>query len=112
MPQHLRVSFGRILGTYQVLTGAARSSQQILLRICLNGAANHGFISRSGITTLAELVQMHQDLYNVGLDLAIVLATVTVALDGDILTGKLFIGKESSAVPGLLRTLGELNAHN
>ncbi|CAF0824280.1 unnamed protein product [Adineta ricciae] len=78
----------------------------------LNAAANHGFISRSGITTLAELVQMQQDLYNVGLDLAIVLATVGVALDGDILTGKLSIGKESSAVPGLLRTPGGLNAHN
>ncbi|UJR11410.1 hypothetical protein I4U23_015590 [Adineta vaga] len=78
----------------------------------LNTAANHGYISRNGITTFAELVQMQQELYNVGLDLALLLATIGVALDGDIITGKLSIGKESTAVPGLLRTPGGLNAHN
>ena len=78
----------------------------------LNTAANHGYLNRSGITTFNELIQMQQKLYNVGLDLAIFLATVGVALDGDIVTGKLSIGRNSSAVPGLLKTPGGLNTHN
>jgi hypothetical protein len=78
----------------------------------LNTAANHGYIDHSGITTFDELVQMQQDLYNVGLDLAILLATIGVVLDGDIVSGKLSIGKESTAVPGILNTPYGLNAHN
>ncbi|CAF0894567.1 unnamed protein product [Adineta steineri] len=78
----------------------------------LNTAANHGYINRSGITNFDELVKMQQVLYNAGLDLAIVLATVGVALDGDIITGKVSIGKQSSEVPGILTTPAGLNSHN
>ncbi|CAF1003345.1 unnamed protein product [Adineta steineri] len=78
----------------------------------LNTAANHGYLNRSGITNFDELVIMQQDLYNIGLDLAIILATIGVALDGDIITGKLSIGRQSSKVPGILTTPSGLNSHN
>ena len=77
----------------------------------LNTAANHGYINRNGITDFNQLVQAQQNLYNVAPDLAIALATAGVLLDGDIRTGKLSIGKNSSAVPGILNTPGGLNYH-
>lgn len=54
----------------------------------MNVLANHGFISRDGIVTWSELVQGQQNVFNVGYDLAVLLATVGVALDGDIITEK------------------------
>jgi hypothetical protein len=48
----------------------------------LNAAANHGFLSRDGIVTFNELVAAQQNVYNVGYDLAVVLATLGVGLDG------------------------------
>ncbi|CAF1003287.1 unnamed protein product [Adineta steineri] len=71
----------------------------------LNTAANHGYLNRSGITNFDELVIMQQFLYNIGLDLAIILATIGVALDGDIITGKLSIGRQASKVPGIISDL-------
>ena len=82
----------------------------------LNTAANHHFLSHDGITTFAELVDAQQNLYNVGYDLAVVLATLGVALDGDILTGKLSIGcdatSRTSATGSLLGDELGLNGHN
>lgn len=49
----------------------------------LNAAANHGFLSRDGIVTFNELVAAQQNVYNVGYDLAVVLATLGVGLDGE-----------------------------
>ncbi|KAL9116549.1 MAG: hypothetical protein Q9187_006925 [Circinaria calcarea] len=82
----------------------------------LNAAANHHFISHDGITTFTELVDAQQNLYNVGYDLAVILATLGVAMDGDIVTQKLSIGcdatSRTSATGSLLgRQLG-LNGHN
>ena len=48
----------------------------------LNAAANHGFLSRDGIVTFNELVAAQQNVYNVGYDLAVTLATLGVGLDG------------------------------
>jgi hypothetical protein len=83
----------------------------------LNAAANHNFLSHDGITTFDELVDAQQNLYNVGYDLAVVLATLGVALDGDIVTGKLSIGSDATAKTALLGNalLGSetgLNGHN
>merc|ERR1712087_505768 len=50
----------------------------------LNAAANHGFLARDGITTYNELVDAQQNLYNVGYDLANLLAIAGVGLDGDL----------------------------
>ncbi|KAL8667581.1 MAG: hypothetical protein Q9202_000436 [Teloschistes flavicans] len=82
----------------------------------LNTAANHHFLSHDGITTFAELVDMQQNLYNVDYDLAVTLATLGVALDGDVLTGKLSIGcdatSRTSATGNLLGDELGLNGHN
>jgi unspecific peroxygenase len=73
-------------------------------------------LSHDGITTFNELVDAQQNLYNVGYDLAVTLATTSIALDGDILTGKLSLGCEATsrtaALGGLLSgTQPGLNGH-
>ena len=82
----------------------------------LNTAANHHFLSHDGITTFNELVDAQQNLYNVGYDLAVTLATLGVALDGDVVTGKLSLGcdatSRTSATGSLLGNELGLNGHN
>lgn len=52
------------------------------------------------MTNFNELVQAQQNVYNVGYDLAVVLATLGTALDGDLGTTRLTLGKDG------------LNTHN
>lgn len=100
----------------------------------LNAAANHNvraacspstshltekqFLSHDGITTFTELVDAQQNVYNIGFDLAVTLATLGVSLDGDIVTGKLSIGCDATSRTsslGLGSLLGDelgLNGHN
>ena len=82
----------------------------------LNAAANHHFLSHDGITTFNELVDAQQNLYNVGYGLAVTLATLGVALDGDVITGKLSLGcdatSRTSATGSLLGNELGLNGHN
>ncbi|KAL9003549.1 MAG: hypothetical protein Q9188_003590 [Gyalolechia gomerana] len=82
----------------------------------LNAAANHHFLSHDGITTFNELMDMQQNLYNVGYDLAVLLATIGIALDGDIVTEKLSIGcdatSRTSVAGSLLGPEVGLNGHN
>jgi hypothetical protein len=74
------------------------------------------FLSHDGITTFAELVDAQQNLYNVGYDLAVLLAVLGIAFDGDVGTEKLSIGCDAtSRTSGLLDLLGDelgLNGHN
>ncbi|KAI9846883.1 MAG: hypothetical protein M1837_003495 [Sclerophora amabilis] len=83
----------------------------------LNTAANHHFLSHDGITTFNELMDAQQNLYNVGYDLALLLATLGVALDGDIVTTKMSLGCDATSRTSLLgigllgRETG-LNGHN
>lgn len=70
----------------------------------LNAAANHGYLPRNGVATFAQLVDAQMTVYNVGLDLAVLLCTVSVPLDGDIVTTKMSIGGDATpqtAAPGL-----------
>ncbi|KAH9224889.1 putative aromatic peroxygenase [Leptodontidium sp. 2 PMI_412] len=63
----------------------------------LNAAANHNFLARDGITTFNELVDAQQNLYNVGHDLATLLAVLGLTTtDGDIVTEKLSIGCDAT----------------
>ena len=63
----------------------------------LNTAANHNFLAHDGITTFTELVDAQQNVYNVGYDLANLLATLGLTLtDGDIVTQKLSIGCDAT----------------
>ena len=73
-------------------------------------------MSHDGITTFGELVDAQQNLYNVGYDLAVTLATLGVGLDGDPVTEKLSIGcdatSRTSATGSLLGDELGLNGHN
>lgn len=83
----------------------------------LNAAANHGFLARDGITTFNELVDAQQNLYNVGYDLAQLLALLGLTLtDGDLVTEKLSIGCDAttrtSFSPALTGSEPGLDGHN
>ncbi|KAF2112262.1 hypothetical protein BDV96DRAFT_580439 [Lophiotrema nucula] len=81
----------------------------------LNAAANHNFLSHDGITTFTELVDAQQNVYNVGYDLAVLLAVLGIENDGDVVTGKLSIGCDATSRTAALPLLGSqpgLNGHN
>jgi hypothetical protein len=83
----------------------------------LNTAANHNFLARDGITTFSELVDAQQNLYNVGYDLANLLAVLGLTLtDGDLVTEKLSIGCDAttrtSFSPLLTGSEPGLDGHN
>ncbi|ORY82462.1 Chloroperoxidase [Protomyces lactucae-debilis] len=86
----------------------------------LNAAANHGYLNHNGVTDFAQLVQAQMDVYNVGIDLAILLCTVSIPLDGDIVTTRMSIGGDATALTALggelqgntLGRQGGLNTHN
>jgi len=83
----------------------------------LNAAANHNFLAHDGITTFNELVDAQQNLYNVGYDLATLLALLGLTLtDGDIVTQKLSIGCDAttrtSFNPALTGSEPGLDGHN
>ncbi|KAG8630668.1 hypothetical protein KVT40_002287 [Elsinoe batatas] len=83
----------------------------------LNAAANHGFLARDGIVTYSELVDAQQNVYNVGYDLANLLALLGLTLtDGDIVTERLSIGcdatSRTSFNPLLTGSQPGLDGHN
>jgi hypothetical protein len=83
----------------------------------LNTAANHNFLAHDGITTFNELVDAQQNLYNVGYDLAVLLAVLGLTTtDGDVVTEKLSIGcdatSRTSVNPALTGSEPGLDGHN
>ena len=83
----------------------------------LNVAANHNFLAHDGITTYNELVDAQQNVYNVGYDLANLLALLGLTLtDGDLVTEKLSIGCDAttrtSISPVLTGSEPGLDGHN
>lgn len=83
----------------------------------LNTAANHNFLAHDGITTFNELVDAQQNIYNVGYDLAVLLAVLGLTTtDGDIVTEKLSIGCDAttrtSVNPALTGSEPGLDGHN
>ncbi|PIA92521.1 Aromatic peroxygenase [Cercospora beticola] len=71
----------------------------------LNTAANHNFLARDGITTYKELVDAQQNVYNVGYDLANLLAFLGLQADGDLVTQKLSIGCDATGRTSFNRVL-------
>jgi hypothetical protein len=70
----------------------------------MNMFANHGFISRDGITNLAEVTDAAQNVLNMAWDLATVVSLVALTLgDGDIVSRRFSIGcdatNRTAAVP-------------
>lgn len=58
----------------------------------LNIMANYGYIDREGIATFGELVYGQQEFMGWAADLAIFLAAIAVALDGNVVNQKVSIG--------------------
>ena len=77
----------------------------------LNAAANHGFLPRNGLPTIAGTVIGLEEAYNMSPDLAAFLAIVSVALAGDPVTETWSIG---GAFPNTLPfpANGILGTHN
>lgn len=83
----------------------------------MNTAANHNFLSHDGIVTFNELVDAQQNVYNVGYDLAVLLAVLGLTTtDGDPVTQKLSIGcdatSRTSVSPILTGSEPGLDGHN
>jgi hypothetical protein len=66
----------------------------------LNAMANHGYIHRSGVVSLIDAVAGMHQIYNMGIDLALVLAIMGVVWTGDpvSLDPSFSIGGNSTAV--------------
>lgn len=56
----------------------------------LNALANHGYISRDGVTSLVEVTSAISSVYGMGLDIALILSTM----------GTVFVGNPISLSPG------------
>jgi hypothetical protein len=70
----------------------------------LNTLANHGYLSRTGITTFAEAANAIQTAYSMSFDIAVFLSALGLLAGGDIPTGIYSIGGRDSRVP---ETLGQ-----
>ncbi|KZO97178.1 Cloroperoxidase [Calocera viscosa TUFC12733] len=82
----------------------------------MNTLANHGFISRDGLTTWTELVAGMQNVWNVQYELAVLLAVLGIATDGDPVTEMLSIGGQVTQQIGTegqyTGNYGGLSKHN
>lgn len=68
----------------------------------LNTMANHGYISRDGITTFAEAANACQITLGFGYDTCVFLSALGLIAGGDLPTGKYSIGGTDSRVPNTL----------
>jgi len=78
----------------------------------LNAAANHGFLPRNGIPTIADTVTGLGAAFNMAPDLALVLAVAAVGLVGDPVAQSWSIGGRYSPVLPLTTAAGILGGHN
>nr|POE48917.1 aromatic peroxygenase [Quercus suber] len=65
----------------------------------LNTLANHGYLSRTGVTSFAEAANAIQIAYSMSFDIAVFLSALGLLAGGDIPTGKYTIGGRDSRVP-------------
>lgn len=68
----------------------------------LNTLANHGYLSRSGITSLAEAANAVQTAFSMSFDIAVFLSAFGLLAGGDLVTGKYSIAGKDSRVPNTL----------
>jgi len=68
----------------------------------LNTMANHGYISRNGITTFAEAANACQITLGFGFDTCVFLSALGLLAGGDLPSGKYSIGGMDSRVPNTL----------
>jgi len=73
----------------------------------LNAAANHGYLSRSGVTTIEETITGLSAAYGLGVAANAVLAAYAVIFDGDPVLGTWSIGGPPSSDPATKGLLGQ-----
>ncbi|KAJ4465070.1 hypothetical protein J3R30DRAFT_2950504 [Lentinula aciculospora] len=66
----------------------------------LNSLANHGYIPRNGIATIDQFVQGNQEVFGMGIDLAVFLSTYGAVVDGNILALSFSIGQGENSIIG------------
>ena len=77
----------------------------------LNTLANHGFLSRNGITSFAEAGNAVQTAYGFAYDLSTFLSGLGLLAGGDLVSGKYSIGGADSRVPNTLGPALGLDKH-
>ena len=77
----------------------------------LNTLANHGFLSRNGITSFAEASNAVQTAYGFGYDLSTFLSALGLIAGGDLVSGKYTIGGADDRVPNTLGPALGLDKH-
>lgn len=69
----------------------------------LNLLANHGYLPRSGLVNVGQVLEASARGFNMGADLATVLCIFAVLADGDIETESWYLGSPPDGVGGLNR---------
>lgn len=77
----------------------------------LNALANHGYISRDGITSFAEAANAVQTGYGFTYSLSVFLSALGLMAGGDLVTGKYTIGGMDARVPNTIGPAGGLDKH-
>jgi len=77
----------------------------------LNTLANHGYLSRTGITSFAEAANAIQEAYSMSFDLAVFLSALGLLAGGDIPTGAYSIGGADSRVPNTIGPAYGIDRH-
>ncbi|UZJ55619.1 hypothetical protein CBS101457_004939 [Exobasidium rhododendri] len=77
----------------------------------LNTLANHGYLSRDGITSFAEAANAIQTAYSMSFDVAVFLSALGLLAGGDIVTGAYSIGGQDSRVPNTVGTAYGIDRH-
>lgn len=77
----------------------------------LNTMANHGYISRNGITTFAEAANACQITLGFGYDTCVFLSALGLLAGGDLVTGKYSIGGADARVPNTLGPALGISTH-
>lgn len=77
----------------------------------LNTLANHGYLSRDGITSFAEAANAIQTAYSMSFDVAVFLSSLGLLAGGDIPTGKYSIGGQDDRVPATLGPVYGIDRH-
>ncbi|KAJ7673803.1 Chloroperoxidase [Mycena polygramma] len=67
----------------------------------LNTLANHGYISRNGITSFEEIINGAQEAYNIDRDMGVGMAALNLLQRGNAFVNKISIGGVSPHVPPL-----------
>lgn len=78
----------------------------------LNAAANHGYLSRSGVQTLQKTIDGLGAAYGMSTDLAGILAAYAIAIDGDLATQTWSIGGPQAKLLALDAGQGISWSHN